>query len=234
VYASRFLSADLCIRYSSGEVICYEGTINRSITTIDYGSSHAMGNFDDFTHGTTHQCGVKDGAVTCFDGYGAPSSAAATVPTGLGRIVDIESFVGSTCALDDEGNVTCWGSLAAPAMPPIRELVSGGLGSYCAIDVNGGLHCWGGVSTVPEGLDRVEHVAVSNSFACAVRETREIVCWGNSAATIIDNAPAYSPVGVVDIALTGGHLSTACILDEAGRVGCWGHPAMLGTAIDLN
>jgi hypothetical protein len=66
-----------------------------------------------------------------------------TVPGALGRVVDFAVGNTHTCALDDVGDVTCWGNLThVPEDLGTVEKLAAGNGFTCAVVDGGALTCW--------------------------------------------------------------------------------------------
>jgi hypothetical protein len=70
------------------------------------------------------------------------------VPSTLGTVVQIASGVGFVCALDDSGQVACWGS-----------------NEY-------------GQTDVPATLANVVHIGAGALQTCAVDDAWQVTCWG--------------------------------------------------------
>lgn len=119
-----------------------------------------------------------------------------------------------------------------------------GTRSGCGINAAGKLYCWGsdsngqvgdgaGVSNqslpiqIDAGFSYLE-VAVGNSYACGIRTTGDVTCWGeNSAGQLGDNTTTarYSPT-VIDGGTTyskiATYMSTTCGITTSGDLKCWG------------
>ncbi|HET6344701.1 MAG TPA: hypothetical protein VFH51_07200, partial [Myxococcota bacterium] len=142
--------------------------------TIDFGPGRSVLKV---SAGARHACAVlDDGQIACWGdnvtafvwvlGYGAaePFLPAPTrrVPLAAGRTaVDVEAGNFSTCALLDDGTVTCWGfnnwgqlgygdtvGRATPGAPlnfggARIASISSGYDTRCAVTADGALRCWG-------------------------------------------------------------------------------------------
>lgn len=150
----------------------------------------------------------------------ASSAHAATPPAAGGddadpsalRATQVATGVGLSCARLTDGQVACWGS--------------GWLG-------DGARHLRSRPVLV-KGLTQVEDIAVGDFDACARLKEGTVRCWGAHA-----NAwrgphryePTADPTRLVDglpspaRALAVG-LAHACAIVDAGRVLCWGDPAL--------
>jgi alpha-tubulin suppressor-like RCC1 family protein len=128
-----------------------------------------------------HACAlVKAGAVFCWgdnlygetgnpsttESCGASQAACVTTPTQVAgldpHVVAVRAGVYSTCALEKNGTVWCWGQnqsgqlgattgvttqptpvqVTLPASPPVQSIDVGDLFA-CALDTSGALRCWG-------------------------------------------------------------------------------------------
>ncbi len=232
--------------------------------------------------GDTHTCAILDnGEVSCW-GYGSNgqlgdgrSSTTQTTPTltsslGSDRTAVAISAGGShTCAILDNGAVSCWGDgsqgqlgIDRPSVKTIPTLtsslgegrtavaISAGDTHTCAILDNGSVSCWGWggrgelgngensqldsptlTSSLGEGRTAV---AISAGYAhnCAILDNGEVWCWGygsngqlGNGRTIDVTTPTLTSSlgeGRTAVALTAGDFHTCAILDN-GSVSCWGY-----------
>ncbi|HVG62755.1 MAG TPA: RTX toxin [Hyalangium sp.] len=195
--------------------------------------------------GGTHSCArLTTGGIRCWgrgnegqlgygttNSYGATSSTlpyiAGTIP-GLERAVQTGTGDQHTCALFDNGQVTCWG----------RNL-EGQLGynTTQAVGDNEAVASYGYVNVG----GNVSRLAVGGKHTCVVLDTGNVRCWGlnnkgqlgygstNTNPAVGDNESPYS-VGdvnlggalVADIVAGGEH---TCALLRTGNVRCWGSNA---------
>jgi len=183
----------------------------RSVCTLDdEGKAYCWG------YGESGQLG--DGEV-----YDWPSSIPVAVDTGGvlkdKELVDIITGGYSTCALDNEGKVYCWGS---------GEYGQLGNGS----DEKSPVPVTVDISGVLKDKELVD-ASVGNEHACALDDAGKAYCWGrNSDGQLGNGSGEKSPVPVtvdtsgvlkdkelVDI-ITGG--DSTCALDNEGKAYCWG------------
>ncbi|HEX9618843.1 MAG TPA: hypothetical protein VF989_01845 [Polyangiaceae bacterium] len=153
----------------------------------------------------------------------------------LESIVQISAGVNSTCALvsaeaDTPGRVHCWGRDQGGAL---GDTSSGDYGDDEPVD-----------ASRPVALPALAvAVATGGDLACALLSTGAVHCWGDNWARTLgigetecdvgDEMPCFSEQGrVPDIPVAGlgsrgivelvvNHTS-ACVLDNSGRVLCWG------------
>jgi alpha-tubulin suppressor-like RCC1 family protein len=130
--------------------------------------------------GTEHTCAIRpDGHVVCIGNaracqlgkLGAFSKTAVEVAN-VSDAIEISAAGDNTCALLESGRVMCWGDNDAGQLgngkddPGYQRHVAG---SDCT-------------PSLVQGLDDATVIAVSESHACAVRKTGEVVCWGENRA----------------------------------------------------
>jgi alpha-tubulin suppressor-like RCC1 family protein len=232
--------------------------------------------------GGDHTCAILDnGSVMCW-GYGASgqlgnggtgdfATPTLTSSLGVGRTaVAISSGQAHTCAILDNGNVSCWGEgvggqlgnggtldkttpTLTSSLGPGRTAVEISSGGYhtCAILDNGEVSCWGwndygqlgngGTSqrniptlTSSLGVGRTA-VAISSGQAhtCAILDNEEVMCWGYGAygqlgngGTSQRNIPTLTSslgVGRTAVAISSARGDHTCAILDNGSVSCWGY-----------
>lgn len=143
---------------------------------------------------------------------GASGGSPKATPTGKPVRVDCGDF--STCALDEAGNVYCWGRNKQ------GELGDGGGGGRArAVSV--------------AGLGHVRSLALASQFACALQEDHTIKCWGTGRIAN-DGRPRSSERPLSVAALSGAEDLVASGVIACARTGagiaCWGaDPSTIGT-----
>jgi alpha-tubulin suppressor-like RCC1 family protein len=169
--------------------------------------------------GLNHTCALTtEGAAYCWGanssgelGVGGGVGAAQTpnaVTTLAGRFIDIAVTGSSSCALDSNGQVLCWGlntygqlgdgtterrsaPAPVPGLPPIAALAGGAYYTTCALSAAGAVWCWGyngyggagpskaNAVQLIEGLGAAKAVAVGNAHTCALlKADGSVWCWG--------------------------------------------------------
>ena len=228
--------------------------------------------------GNGHTCAIlDDGSVSCW-GYndyqlGDGTTAHRNTPTqtsslGTNRTaVAISSGQSHTCAILDDGTVSCWGSnyegqlgdgtitdrltptqTASLGIGRTAVAISSGTYHTCAILDDGSVSCWGGNSfgqlgdgtttdrntsaqTSSLGTGRTAVAISSGSIhTCAILDDGSVSCWGKGSGQLGDGTsnPSTTPTqtsslgtGRTAVAITSGTGHT-CALLEDGTVSCWG------------
>ena len=200
-----------CVILDNGEVSCWgqdssgrlgnggTSTINTPTLTASLGDGRTA---VAISSGGSHTCAILDnGNVSCWGsglrgGLGNGDTASRYIPTltaslGDGRTaVSISSGSLHTCAVLDNGEISCWGA---------GDNNNGELGNGGSYQVNSP------VSTDSLGADRTA-VAISSGkwHTCAILDNAEITCWGYGNNGALGNGGTndqYSPT------LTGQFLS---------------------------
>ena len=228
-----------------------------------------------------HTCAILDnGSVTCWgrNNHGQLGDGTTTqrnTPTqtsslGTGRTaVAIAGGYQHTCAILDDGSVSCWGdnnygqlgdgttsSRIVPTQTSSlgtgRTAVAISSGEYhtCALLDNGSVSCWGhnisgflGDGTTTQrnsptqtssfGTGRTA-VAISSGdyHTCAILDDDSVSCWGDNfhgqlgdGTTTQRNTPTQTSslgAGRTAVTISSGYMHTCAVLDD-GSVKCWGY-----------
>ena len=178
--------------------------------------------------GEDHTCAIKaDGTVRCWGegsghrlGYGNNgdrSTPTATASLGTNRTaVDITAGDTHTCAVLDDGTVSCWGSNA------FGELGDGTTTTRTTP-----------TQTLSLGRPAVA-IEAGIDFTCALMDNGSIMCWGRnhygqlgrgySNSSGGQSTPMYTmplPTGRHAVAIDIGHYHACAVLDN-GSIACWG------------
>ena len=233
------------------------------------------------TAGYFHTCALlDDGSVSCWgnNGYGQLGDGTNTnrnTPTqtsslGTGRTaVAITAGAIHTCAILDDGSVSCWGyngngqlgdgtntdrntptQTSSLGTGRTAVAITAGAIHTCAILDDGSVSCWGDnyygqlgdgtntdrntpTQTSSLGADRTA-VALTAGYrhTCAILDDGSVSCWGwNIYGGLGDgtnagrNTPAQTSSLGTDrtaVAITAGDYHTCALLDD-GSVSCWGN-----------
>lgn len=95
---------------------------NRYGQAYDYYASNptavAVGGAYPSTSDTGHSCAADDNGVHC---WGSSANNVRNVPAGLNNVIDLYAGTGTSCALQSNGTVTCWGDfISAQAVQDIN------------------------------------------------------------------------------------------------------------------
>ena len=232
-----------CAIHQDGTVSCWgrnwHGEIGNG-TTDNY--SNAPAQVKDITNATSvsagngHACALHDDAtISCWgvneigqlgngqSGQGKNSA----VPTRVQDITDATAAVaggtstfGRSCALHQDGTVSCWGSQGSPVPAKISGIENAKAittGSYhsCALHEGATISCWGynddgqlgngtrDDSAIPVQVKNITDataVAAGRSHTCALHQDGTVSCWGNNAVGQLGDGNSgkeeHSPVPV--------------------------------------
>lgn len=158
-------------------------------------------------------------ATNTIDSTGAVATQNRNVLVAANPVVAGEAF---SCALNNDGTVSCWGLNDMGRTGQIFTLPS----SVTA------------VPTVVAGLADVGVLAAGDAHACAIKLGGTVWCWGNNNEGQLGNGTggghtrraagsfSYTPVqvtGIVDaLAISAGYSHTCAILRTGLTVTCWG------------
>jgi len=235
---------------------------------------------DAISSGYTHTCAIlANGAVSC---WGAGSSGqlgnggtleqyspTSTSSLGINRMaVAISSGNYHTCAILDNGAVSCWGlnnqgqlgngGNANSNNPSLTSslganrtavAISSGSSHTCAILDNGAVSCWGNglygqlgnggtleqyspTLTSSLGINRTAvTISSGESHTCAILDNGDVSCWGSGSYGQLGNGGIsikYTPtlagnlgINRTAVAISSGGERTCAILDNSA-VSCWG------------
>jgi cysteine-rich repeat protein len=164
--------------------------------------------------GNKRACGLRDGQVVCWHGMD-PDISGLGSPRPAGRMVKAAVTDEQTCALGEDGLVSCWGWLSgageySPTARPLRQAVSPS-GRLVLLSLDGSL------PPDSHGPKPSGPFVQSDFFkhGCAVRADGSVACWGFDQDGDTRPAPgSYRQVVVGD--------SFSCGLLVSGEVACWG------------
>ena len=157
--------------------------------------------------GSDHTCVLLAGGVSCWghdnmDQLGSAATANTATPvavTGNAGAIDISASDYSTCVLDANGAVKCWGAPLGPFTATtwtpmnLASLMPGGYVHMCGITRAGALLCWGsnqdgelgdgthsGTGPIgPAGFSVLSAVA-GEEHTCALTTTGSMMCFGRN------------------------------------------------------
>ena len=176
--------------------------------------------------GLAHSCTLhQNGTISCWghkgsgqlgDGTGDDLAEYSSVPVKVQGIDDATAITAGgehSCALHNDGNISCWGSNR-----------SGQLGDGTGDD-----------SSVPvkvQGIDDATAITAGGEHSCALHNDGNISCWGSNHLGQLGNDTGGNagdmslvPVKVVNIddataISTSG--TNPCALHQNGTISCWG------------
>ena len=238
---------------------------------------------DDITAGTQHTCAILDnGSVSCWGaGNFGQLGGGTDTPDLVRRTPTQTSSLGTdrtavaisagryhTCALLDDGSVSCWGrnffgqlgdgtttdrntptQISSLGTDRTAVAISAGERHTCAILDDGSVSCWGSnnggrlgdgtttdhstpTQTSTLGTDRTAiAIAAGGDHTCAILDDGSVSCWGNNSQGRLGDGTTTDRLtptqtsslgeGRTAVAITAGYGYTCAILDD-GSVSCWG------------
>lgn len=191
---------------------------------VDFHQPHQLG--------PQHVCGVRhDGHLQC---WGNNRLGEAAIPDELDarQFADVDGGYGLSCALDLDGQPSCWGIAAGGEVPPPSGPLYGlSVGHYtaCALDGIGSARCWGFEDDVmkhpPDHI--FVQLSVGGDGACGVDRQGSVRCWGEQ--ELVKNAPQ---MGVFTQVSVGEGF--ACARETHGSLACWSGSEVALEAPDLD
>lgn len=203
----------VCVRRANGTVACW-GWLSHFNGSQHYSSSRPvpLEGINDARRILLGREGIlciqrASGAITCSDSYGRMSDVA-----GLTDVVQMDSGVGFVCAVQQNGQVWCWGR--------------GGYGQ-----LGNGSDRPSQTPVQVTGIADATSVATGNSHACALHRAGTVSCWGQnedgrlgngqSGSEITSTTPVAVP-GLTDVISIDAGLNQTCALRRDGQTLCWG------------
>jgi len=142
---------------------------------------------------------------------------------GIADASSVAAGGGHTCALHQNGIVSCWGNNESGQLGNGRSRLGwNALAQFSAVPVQ------------VEGITDAIAVDAGTGFSCALHETGSVSCWGDNEfgelgnGQMEDDSPVPVPVEGIDDATaiaTGG--THACAIHQNGAVSCWGNNSLL-------
>ena len=250
-----------CAVHDNGDISCWGP-----------GTEGQLGQGDDDTHhlpelvpdiydaeaiavGPSFTCAVHArGDVSCWgrnrsgqlgDGTSVSSRDEPTLIRGLRDIEAISAGESHVCAIDDDGDLYCWGWVYDDTPTWVRtpdDVISVSMGgTQTCITTDGGLvYCWNSKATTPAEMTRIGtiddavKVTVGDGTACVLHDDGAVSCWGrNTVGQVGDGTTTRrtDPVRVsgitdaVDVSVSSGSPDVdphACVLHQNRSVSCWG------------
>lgn len=232
---------------------------------VDFSGSLNILKITQISAGQGHTCArISDNSVRCwgsnqFGQIGADVGTDFTASivkmvdgiTPLANIQKVDAGFAHTCALNNSGQVYCWGRnfLRLPVLvsgfTDVATDVSAGVNFTCILLDSGGVKCFGenndgqlGTGDFNPNMNPTSVIGISDaisisvstqgSHSCAVLSNGKINCWGRNDFGQLGNgsiAKSNVPVEVLEIdnavQVSVGSLGTCARLSD-GTVRCWG------------
>ena len=223
------------------------------------------------TAGYHHSCALyKDGTISCWgnneygqlgNGQSGPNTDSA-LPVEVEGITDATAISASfshSCALHQDGTISCWGS-EVDSVIPVRvaditdaKAITAGYSHSCALHEGGTISCWGfnrsgqlgngqsGYGFESDwpvrvaGIDDAKAITTGIDHSCALHQTGTISCWGDNEygqlgnGTEGDSSVPVQVAGITDATAITTGSSRSCALHEDGTISCWGYNSSVQT-----
>ncbi len=233
-----------CAVRKGGQVSCWGNNFNGQLGNDTKTSSSipvAVKGLTDIvavSAGSSHACALrKGGSVTCWgdNGYGqlgrSETTTQSSVPLdviGPENIVAVRTMSSTTCELQASGKVFCFG-----------------YNGYGDLGTGTSDFVVNAVATQVPGLENAAGIEVGNHHGCALKQTGEIVCWGDNylgqaGVSNLDGGREEIKVGgAIDIGaglFLGAGGNTSCAQTKDSVVHCWGNNVygQLGNGMTTN
>lgn len=170
----------------------------------------------------TFGCAVRasDGGLEC---WGRTENFEDVIPQG--SFVDVAVTLDKVCAMDTNGELTCWGFYGGTEYAPtgqMGQLVSS-INHFCALTSTDGMVCWG--AEYPANTSGIlgfwfgpyESVTVSGSLSCGLTPSGGTACHGWDEHPGLTQQP---PEPLDELVVGGAHLCG--VAESDGEVVCWG------------
>lgn len=214
-----------CVVRSGGTVSCWGNNTNGELgdgTTTARTSPVGVDGVSGAVQvavGVAHSCALtEDGAVYCWGnnddyqlGSTTVSGVGADLVSAVGGATEIGAGARFTCARLDTGSVKCWGN-----------------NDYTQVRSDPFTSMPRSVPFSVSGISDAQHISVGADFACAIRTSGAVVCWGRNDrgqlgdGTTSTNDSPQSVDGITDAVAIASGAAHTCALRESGDVYCWG------------
>ena len=250
-----------CAVHDNGAVSCWgpgsEGQLGLGNTSTHHLPARVPDIFDAVAvaAGPSFTCVVhRNGEVSCWGANSlgqlgdGTSGSGRYWPRRVARLFDIVAISAGqnhSCAIDRDGDLSCWGwvyDVTPTAVRAPNEVTSVSIGGIqtCITTADGLAYCWDyGVTTASEmtrigNVSDAVKVSVGNDSACVLHLRGGVSCWGrNNVGQVGDGTTTRRSVPVrlnslsdaVDISVSSGSPTVgahACALHQNGSVSCWG------------
>ena len=134
-----------------------------------------------------------------------------SVPVGVAGITDATAITAGynhSCALHQNGTISCWGSNGSGQL---------GNGTYNSSRVPVGV----------AGITDATAITVNDFYypghSCALHKGGTISCWGDGGGTPVDSSVPAAVAGIADATAITAGWQHSCALHQNGTISCWGN-----------
>lgn len=246
-----------CASHADGRVFCWgsniDGELGSSANLAPRWALQVPGISTAATAaaGIQHSCALlRDGTVQCWgnnyqlqlaDGKSYPQHSLPTniAPAPVAGLTDVQAISTNgwgSCALGDNGTVTCWGNgqrtLSIDRSAMGASVFSNGYRSACSVRASGQVRCDGDVGTVDlRSITEAYLVSVGGYHACAALRSGRVQCWGSNSdgqlarADLGERRPPALVEGLESVVGIASGSAHTCALRAGGDIQCWGSNA---------
>ena len=185
--------------------------------------------FTSISSSSLHACALRtDGAAACWGedrfGQSSPPSGFNLTEQLIGPqppigLTSISSGSYHTCALDLNGEVSCWGPNWWKGRFSDRlSSISSGYAHACGLRQDGTIVCRGSNDEGQSSPPDENLVSITSGFyhSCGLRDDGTVACWGKNSS-----GQASPPAGQTFDSISSGG-SHVCALRSSGAAVCWG------------
>ena len=250
-----------CAVHDNGDISCWgpgsEGQLGQGNTDTYHLPELVLDIYDAeaVAAGTSFTCAVHDrGDVSCWglnrsgqlgDGTTVSNRDRPTLVRGLRDIVAISAGEIHACAIEDNGDLWCWGWVYGDTPTQVRapaDVISVSMAGTetCITTADGRIYCWDFRATTASEMTRIGNVAdavkvsVGDGTACVLHDDGTVSCWGRNGVgqvgdgTTTRRADPVQVAGItdaVDISVSSGSADVGphvCAVHQNSSVSCWG------------
>jgi hypothetical protein len=229
---------------TEGRVLCWGGNDYGQLGVGIVGASQrrpidvaGIANAVSVATSRTQSCAVmSDGSAHCWGDNTTGALGDGTsqnlrqAPISVSVVTNIKAIAPNefgSCAILQDGTVSCWSAPAAmpstvlvrpvEGLEDVRSIHATGQSEHCALLGDGTVQCWTAFDLTPEpvpGISAATQVAIGVSGHCALVARGEVLCWRGQSVT---HAPLAEPAIAIDASPT-----QMCALLRDRTLRCWG------------
>ena len=194
---------------------------NQAIRCWGAGNATRVGPYTGMATGRLHVCGQKADRIECWSYL--PGVAGLTITGEFDGIAmgdndlvcGIRTVERSVECYDISASAGGWSGpwIQSPYGVDFGQVSAGG--AVCGLRSDSRAQCFSGLSAAPPTFNDFQEIATGANFACAIRSTGAVVCWGDNSDGQL-NVPSGT---YVELTAFGEGI---CGVKTNGTVTCWG------------